>query len=130
MFAFATARWSARQMRCEGRYGRAQLDPRPERRVQSRRQFAPRGRGDAMSNADTTLNMLTLFVRIRTDASVQALASQLQHGFTQVIWDTLHEFRVLDARITAIKSASDPNVFESLLLCTTFQMPNIEYQRV
>jgi hypothetical protein len=85
--------------------------------------------GDIMANVDS-INMLTLFVRIRRDARVQALAKELQHGFSPEIWDTLTEFRVLDARLTAIPDADDPNVFEALLLCTTFQMPNIEYQTV
>jgi hypothetical protein len=82
-----------------------------------------------MANADS-INMLTLFTRIRRDARVQALASELQQGFSREIWDTLVEFRVLDARLTAIPDADDPNVFEALLLSTTFQMPNIAYQTV
>ena len=84
-----------------------------------------------MSNATDTLNMLTLFVRIRTgDVAVQALAKELQQGFTQQIWDTLHQFGVLDARITAVPLPDDPQRFEALMLCTTFQMPNLEYQQV
>jgi hypothetical protein len=82
---------------------------------------------NAMENS---INMLTLYTRIRGDEDVQNLARQLRQGFTREVWDTLAEFQVLDARITALPKATADDQFDALLLCTTFQMPNLRYQEV
>jgi hypothetical protein len=79
---------------------------------------------------ENPINMLTLYTRIREDADVQSLARELRQGFTREIWDTLAEFQVLDARITALPKLTADDQFEALLLCTTFQMPNLRYQEV
>lgn len=79
---------------------------------------------------EDTINMLTLYTRIRASEDVQGLARELRAGFTREVWDTLAEFKVLDARITALPRADADGQFDALLLCTTFQMPNLEYQQV
>jgi hypothetical protein len=74
--------------------------------------------------------MLTLYAPIQTTKLAQQVAHFVKDGFRAESWNALAlAGTVYGARITALPNPDQPELFSSLLLCTTYEGPSPQYHR-